>query len=100
MDTPYILTTKKKPGAEEYMWPFVYLHGNAENVLEHDEDLAPDMFYANEPKPKVAGQYICTIGELWAVAVIAPHLGILGGRIALVKDPDALKHALTPEKWA
>jgi hypothetical protein len=84
--------------ANMFQWPYVYLHGNAELVYEQPRN-APDLFSADCAMPKQETNVFCMVGNEPALAVIRMHYGILGGRVALLSDTDALKHALTPEKW-
>jgi len=86
-DTPY-----------EFVWNFVYLHGKAECIMEQEQS-APDLFRANQTKPTQEGNYLCSINGELAVAVLAIRHGLLTGRVALLSDSEALKHALTPEDW-
>jgi len=90
-----------------HSWSFCYLHGKAEQVFDQgwatDEDYcAPDLFSADQPKPTEEGSYAVMIDGQPAVAVLAATNGPdrpLGGRVSLVTDMKALKHALSPEDW-
>ena len=79
-----------------YRWNYCYLHGQAERVFEQE---VPDLFEADDSMPSQEGNYVVSIDGHHAIAVIRMHLGTLGGRIALVDDTEALKHALSPEDW-
>lgn len=81
---------------KNHRWSFCYLHGKAEEVYEQQ---VPDMFEASEPMPEQEGNYIVDIDGHPAIAVLRQRHGTLGGRIALVEDTEALKHALSPEDW-
>jgi hypothetical protein len=87
-----------------YRWNYVYLHGGAEDLMAghydaHNIGEAPDIFSSNQPMPE-EGNYVVTIFGVPAIAVIAKHHGILGGRIALLADTEALRHALDVEAWS
>lgn len=82
-----------------YRWHFCYLHGDAEFQYDPENGSAPDLFLCDEPMPTEAGTYACEVRGLPAVAVITQRHGGLAGRIALVKDTEALTHALDTEAW-
>lgn len=88
----------------EEFWSFVYLHGKAEDVMAYDNEVqghdeAPDLFSANVPHPRKAGNYLVSVFDRPALAVIAEHHGMLAGRIALLSDSEGLAHALDVENW-
>jgi hypothetical protein len=78
-----------------HRWYWCYLDGDAEKVFDQQ---TPDLCEADVPMPG-EGIYFVMVGDQPGIAVIAPHLNGLGGRIALISDARALKHALTPEDW-
>ena len=79
--------------AGTHLWNWCYLHGKAEDLLNFD------IFGADRPKPTEAGLYHVTIYGQDAIAVLEHRHGVLGGRVALVSDPEALAHALDVEAW-
>ena len=79
--------------AATHMWNWCYLHGKAQDLLNFD------IFGADAPKPTEAGLYHVTIYGQEAIAVLAEHRGTLGGRVALVSDPESLAHALREVQW-
>lgn len=79
-----------------HRWSFCYLHGKAEDVFEQE---VADMFEADEPKPTQEGNYLVIIDGHPAIAVIRMRFGTMSGRVSLIDDTEALKHALTPEDW-
>lgn len=91
-------------------WPFVYLHGEAEYVAETqqgDWDHAPDICLCNQPAPDIppGGKLVlaCNVHGFAAVCVLWRRkdldLGFVQGRVALIKDPGGLAHALDCEAW-
>ncbi len=77
-------------------WDYCYLHGEAEKIFNQDFS---DLFTADMPMPQKAGSYPVLIDGIPAVAVIANRYGYLSGRVVLVSDTEALKHALNPDEW-
>ena len=100
MKLPILYTETDTTESQLYPWHFCYLHGDAEFRYDPENGSAPDLFLADEPMPVEAGTYACEIRGLPAVAVIAQRHGGLAGRVALVKDTEALTHALDVEAWA
>jgi len=72
-------------------WSFCYLHGMAEYPWDNPE--AGDIFYADCKKPS-EGSHAVTIRGEQGVAVINADGS---GRVVLVSDTLALKHALSGE---
>lgn len=104
----------------EHRWPFVYLHGQAERMNDqifNEGGEAPDICMANEPMDnyipcvgnglpcvswKGTVSIPCLVNDTPAVCVLSSHRstdGHFGGRIALVKDIEGLRHALSPLEW-
>jgi len=88
----------------DYRWNYVYLHGKAEDAMAYEYSVrnineAPDIFAADAEMPKEAGNYLVDLFGRPALAVIAPHHGILGGRVALLGDTEGLREALDIEGW-
>ena len=88
----------------EYRWSYVYLHGTAEDAMRYHNGVqgyggAPDIFCADAPKPEKAGNYLVTVLDRPAMAVIEIHDGILSGRVALLSDREGLAHALDVKAW-
>ena len=89
-----------------HRWPFCYMHGAAEDVInieQYERDIswsAPDLFVCNEPMPSEAGAYYGKLYGHDVVMVIAEHLGTLGGRGA-INEPstDDYVHVFKPEDW-
>ncbi len=81
-----------------YPWGFCYLHGNAEDIFTQPNN-EQDLFVASCQMPEQPGSYACTIAGKAAVAVIGDYAGVRGGRVALVVDAEALKHALNVDSW-
>jgi hypothetical protein len=89
----------------EHVWSYVYLHGAAEDAMAYHYQVqnittAPDIFGADAPKPVEEGNYLVSVLDRPALAVIAIHHGILGGRVALLSDTEGLAHALDVKSWA
>ena len=99
-----------------HRWPFVYLHGEAEDMnlpaWEAGGGAAPDICVADVPldeafKPTTVGEtkeLECTVNGLKAVAVLHnKNNGEFGsyvqGRVSLISDPEALKHAMAVSDW-
>lgn len=93
--------------ADAWRWPFVYLHGKAEDLVrvlsyaKEWENSAPDIFVASKPMPPEAGEWSVKLYGIPAVAVIARRDGTshLCGRVALLDDQEGLAHARRPEDW-
>mgnify|MGYP001815048026 CR=1 FL=1 len=88
----------------EHTWHFCYLHGDAEDVMAYDNEVhgvseASDLFASDVPMPLEAGNYLVNLFDRPALAVIAPHHGIIAGRVALLSDNEGLRHALDVENW-
>lgn len=81
-----------------YAWACCYLDGDAENVFNQPNN-EQDLFVASCSMPKEPGTYPCTINGHAAVVVLGDHLGSIGGRVVLVSDMKALKHALDVDSW-
>lgn len=90
-----------------YDWPFVYLHGKAQEELSQSEEAggwqphAHDIFLADKSMPALVGElHVLVYGKL-AIAVFSKrHLdGCLSGRVALVDDLDGLTHARHVAQW-
>lgn len=83
---------------------FVYAHGEAELIghglsIDHPDGAAPDIVVCDADISELAGgSYPCEYEGIPAVLVISwrPYQS---GRIALIRDTDNLRHALTPEEW-
>ena len=88
-----ILPVSDNPNS--HRWNYCYLDGEAEKVIDQ---YPPDIFEADVPMPD-EGNHLVMIDGQPALAVIAEHRGTIGGRVALLSDSRALKHALTPEDW-
>jgi hypothetical protein len=110
---------------EGHDWFYVYLHGKAEQFgfeCFNDEECfpgssAPDICIANRPisdylpvdqygvavyqKEPTTLVLHCLVHGHPALAVISNEhcLPVMGGRIALINDIEALKHCLTPKDW-
>lgn len=99
---------------DHHIWPFVYLHGEAERMNEEafsNGGDAPDLCMANEPIEKYIPDGLhgraykainCVVGGKPAIVVLAKTLGENGpvcGRISLVDDVEAMRHTYTPENW-
>jgi len=100
-----------------YSWPYVYLHGLAEQLsgeefqkrYGHVTTDHPGMFYrgaddilsCNTPMPDAPGEYLATLYDQPVIAVLAKHVGdLLCGRVALISDGVSLNHCRTPAKWS
>lgn len=81
-----------------YRWEFCYLHGTAEDVFNQPSN-EQDLFVASCQMPEQPGSYSCTIAGKAAVVMIGNHHGRLCGRVSLVSDTEALKHALDVSSW-
>lgn len=91
----------------EFIWPFVYLHGKAEDMnmeaFRNGGD-APDLCVANEPienywKDETVS-IPCEAGGLPAVCVLSMRSGSFpSGRVALVSDLKALQHTCSVNDW-
>ncbi len=99
MGTPTHINIFPDETADKYRWQFCYLHGNAEFEYNPETGIAPDIFMADEPMPEQEGNYLVWIDGQPAVAVIAMHYNTLSGRIALISDTEALRHALDTKSW-
>jgi len=89
--------------AGTHRWPFAYLHGKAEDVAqskasEDGEQVIPDIFISDTPMPGEGNHLAYLYGEP-VLAVIRQRHGILAGRVALLSDTEALKHALDVFSW-
>jgi len=102
---------------EWHNWPFVYLHGEAEQInmqAFNDGGAAPDICMASEPLAnyvpcpdgfpdrswKGVISIPCMVDDYPAVCVLSSgKRGMFGGRIALVKDFTALQHVMSPDDW-
>lgn len=92
-----------------YSWPFVYLHGEAEDMYMANFEAggsAPDICGANLPMESfytVAAErdvaLPCTVENKPAVVVLSKVRGFSAGRIALVEDLKAMRHIYSPEDW-
>lgn len=104
-----------------HIWSFVYFHGEAERMNDKafaEGGDAPDISIANEPMENymlmktwmgelaVMGLGVpvmalpCTVGGKPAVVVLAVRpYGPIGGRIALVSDVEAMRHAYDVANW-
>lgn len=87
-------------------WPFVYLHGQAEDFLgKYAETFglewaAPDLISSNASLPNSPGHYLVDLyGHL--VLVVLDYCGrnYLRGRASFVDDNESLKHILHPQEW-
>lgn len=108
-----------------HIWPYVYFHGEAERMNDKafaEGGDAPDISIANEPMENymlmktwmgelaVMGLGVpvmalpCTVGGKPAVVVLATRksadsFALTGGRIALVSDVEAMRHAYDVANW-
>lgn len=92
----------------DHYWPFVYLHGKAEDdnyAVFQQGGSAPDLFVSDTEMPavpqgetvelecKINGKPgIVVLGYQWAGAV-------LGGRAAYADDTNAVEHCRKVEDW-
>lgn len=87
------------------LWHFVYLHGQAEDVVRELQEAngwrweSPDLCVLDGPHSTKPGAYPVTVYGRPAIAVLANQFGLLGGRVALLTDPDALAHVIDPAAW-
>ena len=103
-------SAEKENSGKYHPWPFVYFHGRAETMnykaFEAGGD-APDISIANEPIEKYYPRgtscdvaITCMVAGEPAVVVLSNRQsGLLRGRIVLVNDIEAARHAYTPEEW-
>lgn len=88
-----------------YMWHFVYLHGQVEEdneKLQFDKGWqwqAPDLFVSNVPMPEEPGEYIADFYGKKVIAVVAERYGHLCGRASYDTDLVALTHSRKVEDW-
>lgn len=94
-------------GHDIYDWPFVYLHGQAEqhNATYADacgfEWAAPDIFKADRPMPVEPGEYQAKLYGRDVIVVLAERFNgrLLGGRAACADDANALVHVRDVQSW-
>lgn len=93
-----------------HRWPFVYLHGEAERIEGFDYT---DLCVCNIPmdecvddallwKSRTVIEFPCKVHGLDAIAVIgrrSEYDRYFSGRIALLHDEEALKHARDIAAW-
>ena len=107
------LYNQSDPAAPEgdYIWHFVYLHGEAEALNQEMADKGgwhederhwspSDCFVSDQPMPP-DGDYDALLYGRPVKVVIRKrkHANYLCGRVACIDDPEGLAHALSPDDW-
>jgi hypothetical protein len=93
------------PNGKKERWPFVYLHGQAEDHCGKQaqengwEWGAPDIFDASEPMPTFPGDYPATLYGMPVIAFVRFRHGHLAGRVATPADVEGFAHAKESENW-
>lgn len=95
------------PNRKTHHWPFVYLHGWAEEKnallqdLKHWDDIAADCVSADQPLPTVEGDYPGMLYGMEVTIFLRKRFGWtnLCGRVACPEDKVGYAHASKPEDW-
>lgn len=102
------------PEIEQYhRWPFVYLHGEAEDLNAENTPEASDLCVATKPITDYVGplknlsSYVllhkieCFVYDKPAMCVLRKreNEAFLSGRVALLEDEVGLAHIMNPDEW-